>query len=198
MHQLTNVHHHHRRPGRRMSCQKNEQRFKQTLPHLRGYHLKQAFQATPVTLRYLIESCQPTQEPQTTSMKNPISIEKRVAVASTTCVVMPMTGRSPTCSVSGEQLLGMWGSVLTSLRTGATERRRSTVNALFTEFCAAEINIPEDDRVGMFYPDGMAAHMHESHRVTGFPQAGSAQNGYHFPVSFPKGSAADYYSHQGW
>lgn len=46
--------------------------------------------------------------------------------------------------------------------------------------------------------DGMAAHMRESHAVTGFAQAGSGLNGYHFPVSLPKESAADYYNYQGW
>lgn len=146
------------------------------MPHLGDQHFKEAFRVTPVTFRYLVESCRSSLERQTTVMKDPISVEKRVAV-----------GLYRLCSTAEDRTIAHLFGI-----------GRSTVNVLFRQFCAAVITILEDDWVGMVPPDGMAAHMREFHAVTGFPQAVGALDGCHFPVSPPKASATDYYNYKGW
>ncbi|XP_077531229.1 uncharacterized protein LOC144143334 [Haemaphysalis longicornis] len=159
-----------------MTFQRNERWFEETLPHLGDQHFKEAFRVIPVTFRYLVESCRSSLERQTTVMKDPISVEKRVAV-----------GLYRLCSTAEDRTIAHLFGI-----------GRSTVNVLFREFCAVVITILEDDWVGMVPPDGMAAHMREFHAVTGFPKAVGALDGCHFPVSPPKESATDYYNYKGW
>ncbi|KAH7971690.1 hypothetical protein HPB52_002208 [Rhipicephalus sanguineus] len=64
----------------RWSFQRNERWFEDTLPHLGEQHFRQAFRVSPTTFRYLVESCRPSLERQTTNMREAISVEKRVAV----------------------------------------------------------------------------------------------------------------------
>ncbi|XP_077534363.1 uncharacterized protein LOC144146276 [Haemaphysalis longicornis] len=163
-------------PRSRMTFQQNERWFEETVPHLGDQHFKEAFRVTPVRFRYLLESCRSSLERQATVMKDPISVEKRVAV-----------DLYRLCSTAEGRTIALLSGI-----------GRSTVNVSFREFCAAVIAILEDDWMGMVPPDGMAAHMLEFHAVTGFPQAVGALDGCHFRVSPPKQSAAHYYNYKGW
>ncbi|KAH7958750.1 hypothetical protein HPB49_004449 [Dermacentor silvarum] len=60
----------------RWPFQRNEHWFEQTLLNLGENHFKEAFRVAPSTFRYLVESCRPVLERQTTRLKKPISVDK--------------------------------------------------------------------------------------------------------------------------
>ncbi|KAH7941253.1 hypothetical protein HPB49_011348 [Dermacentor silvarum] len=138
----------------RWTFQRNEHWFAQTLPNLGANHFKQAFHVSPSTFRYLVESCQPVLEHQTTRLRKPLSVEKRVAV-----------GLYRLCSSAED-------------RTIAHLFGRSTVNVLYREVCRAVIDRLE--WLQMIRQDQMKDHMREFFTFSGFPQSIGALDGCHF------------------
>lgn len=154
----------------RWTFQRNEHWFAQTLPNLGANHFKQAFHVSPSTFRYLVESCRPVLEHQTTRLMKPISVEKRVAV-----------GLYRLCSSAED-------------RTIAHVFGRSTVNVLYREVCRAVIDRIE--WLQMIRQDQMKDHMREFFTFSGFPQGIGALDGCHFCVSPPKEHAVDYHNYK--
>ncbi|XP_064487325.1 uncharacterized protein LOC135399499 [Ornithodoros turicata] len=155
--------------------ERNERWFEETLPYLGHKHFKQAFRVSPATFRYLLESLQSI-ERQDTNMRNAISLEKRVAV-----------GLYRLCSSAEDRTIAHLFAI-----------GRSTVNAIFKDFCDAVILHLEQQWICMVRRNEMESHMREFHAVTGFPQAIRALGGCHLPVSPPKLHATDYYNYKGW
>ncbi|XP_077485790.1 uncharacterized protein LOC144096777 [Amblyomma americanum] len=150
--------------------------FEDTLPNLSEFHFRQALRLSPSTFRYIVESCRPVLERQTTNMMTPISVQKRVAV-----------GLYRLCSSAEDRTIAHLFGI-----------GRSTVNVLHQEFCVAVVDLLEGEWLQMIHPNKMSAHMREFYAFTGFPQAIGALDGCHFPVSPPKEHATDYYNYKGW
>ncbi|CAN7977067.1 unnamed protein product [Ixodes persulcatus] len=153
----------------RWAFQRNERWFEDTLPHLGEFHFRQAFRVSPATFRFLVESCRCLLERETTVMREPISIEKRVAV-----------GLYRLCSSAEDRTIAHLFGI-----------GRSTVNVMYKDFCNAIIEKLEGDWLRMVRADDMSAHMREFFAVFGFPQAVGALDGCHFPISPPKEHATD-------
>ncbi|XP_064471832.1 uncharacterized protein LOC135386041 [Ornithodoros turicata] len=160
----------------RWAFQRNERWFEDTLPHLGEFHFKQALRVCPVTFRYLVESCRHVLEHQTTNMRQPISVEKRVAI-----------GLYRLCSTAEDRTIAHFFGV-----------GRSTVNVVYRQFAKAVIQELEDEWLRMVSPGEMGEHMREFYAVSGFPQGVGALDGCHFAVSPPKNNAVDYYNYKGW
>ncbi|XP_037508710.1 uncharacterized protein LOC119385317 [Rhipicephalus sanguineus] len=160
----------------RWSFQRNEHWFEDTLPHLGDQHFRQAFHVSPTTFRYLVESCRPSLERQTTNMREAISVEKRVAV-----------GMYRLCSSAEDRTIADLFGI-----------GRSTVNSVFREFCKTMVDRLEDEWIRMVGPRQLEKHIRECFFVNGFPQAVGALDGCHFALSPPKEHAADCYNYKGW
>ncbi|XP_049271307.1 uncharacterized protein LOC119391642 [Rhipicephalus sanguineus] len=111
----------------RWSFQRNERWFEDTLPHLGEQHFRQAFRVSPTTFRYLVESCRPSLERQTTNMREAISVEKRVAA-----------GMYRLCSSAEDRTIADLFGI-----------GRSTVNTVFREFCKTVVDRLEDAWIQM-------------------------------------------------
>ncbi|CAN8016086.1 unnamed protein product, partial [Ixodes persulcatus] len=160
----------------RWAFQRNERWFEDTLPHLGEFHFRQAFCVSPATFRFLVKSCRCLLERETTIMREPISIETRVAV-----------GLYRLCSSAEDRTIAHLFGI-----------GRSTVNVMYKDFCNAIIEKLEGDWLRMVCADDMSAHMREFFAVFGFPQAVGALDGCHFPISLPKEHATVYYNYKGW
>ncbi|KAG0436714.1 hypothetical protein HPB47_017798 [Ixodes persulcatus] len=60
------------------SHQRGESWFETTLPHLGVTNFKACFQVMPCTFRYIVDVCRPTMQRETTNMRTPIIVEKRL------------------------------------------------------------------------------------------------------------------------
>ncbi|CAN7949776.1 unnamed protein product, partial [Ixodes pacificus] len=108
-------------------------------------------------------------------MREPISLEKRVAV-----------GLYRLCSSAEDRTIAHLFGI-----------GRSTVNMLYKDFCDAVIQKLENVWLRMVRSDEMTQHMREFFAVFGFPHAVAALDGCHFPVSPPKEHATDYHNYKG-
>ncbi|CAN7948745.1 unnamed protein product, partial [Ixodes pacificus] len=160
----------------RWAFQRNERWFEDTLPHLGEFHFRQVFRVSPATFRFLVESCRCLLERETTIMREPISIEKRVAV-----------GLYRLCSIAEDRTIPHLFGI-----------GRSTVNVMYKDFCNVIIEKLEGDWLRMVRADDMSAHMREFFAVFGFPQAVGALDGCHFPILPPKEHGTEYYNYKGW
>ncbi|XP_064465946.1 uncharacterized protein LOC135377463 [Ornithodoros turicata] len=150
--------------------------FEKTLPRLGVRHFKQSFRVSPSTFRYLVNVCRSQMERTSTTMREAISIEKRVAIA-----LYRM------CSSAEDRTVANLFSV-----------GRSTVNEVFREFCEVIVDELERSTVRLPTEDEMQQHIQEFEAVLRFPHAMGALDGSHFPVSPPKEHAADYHNYKGW
>ncbi|XP_075559184.1 uncharacterized protein LOC142590668 [Dermacentor variabilis] len=160
----------------RWTFQRNERWFEDTLPNLGENHFKQAFRVSPPTFRYLVESCRSVLERQTTRLRKPISVEKRVAV-----------GLYRLCSSAEDRTIAHLFGI-----------GRSTVNVLCREFCKAVIDQLEGEWLHMIRRQELKQHIREFFALSGFPQGIGALDGCHFCVSPPKENAVDYHNYKGW
>ncbi|XP_064475550.1 uncharacterized protein LOC135389432 [Ornithodoros turicata] len=108
-------------------------------------------------------------------MRQPISIEKRVAI-----------GLYRLCSTAEDSTIAYLFGV-----------GRSTVNVVYRQFAKAVIQDLEDEWLRMVSPGEMGEHIREFYAVSGFPQGVGALDGCHFAVSPPKNNAVDYYNYKG-
>ncbi|XP_070385468.1 uncharacterized protein [Dermacentor albipictus] len=160
----------------RWAFERNERWFEETLPHLGENHFRQAFRVSQTTFRYLVESCRIALERQTTNMRKPLSVEKRVAV-----------GMYRLCSSAEDRTIAHLFGI-----------GRSTVNVVFREFCKAVTEQLEAEWLRMVRRHELEKHVREFFFFTGFPQAIGALDGCHFPISPPKDNAIDYHNYKGW
>ncbi|CAN7943731.1 unnamed protein product [Ixodes hexagonus] len=155
---------------------RNGRWFEETLPNLGGQNFRQSFRVSQTTFRYLVDVCRPHMERQATNMREPVPIEKRVAV-----------GLYKLCSSAEDRTVAHLFDI-----------GRSTVNVIYREFCETVVAALESRWVKMVTADDMPEHMREFQAACGFPQAIGALDGCHFPVSPPKQHASDYYNYKGW
>ncbi|XP_077505085.1 uncharacterized protein LOC144114929 [Amblyomma americanum] len=155
---------------------RNERWFEDTLPGLGSRHFRQSFRVSETSFRYLVDVCRPAMERQVTNMREPIPVEKRVAVA-----------LYKLCSCAEDR------AVADVFGIG-----RSTVNELYREFCETVVATLEHEWVKMPTAVDMRAHIREFEAMCGFPQAVGALDGCHIAVSPPKEHASDYYNYKGW
>lgn len=111
-------------------------------------------------------------ERQTTRLRKPISVEKRVAV-----------GLYRLCSSAQDRTIAHLFGI-----------GRSTVNVLYREFCKAVISQLEMARLHMIRQEDMRKHLREFFAFSGFSQGIGALGGCHFRASPPKENAVDYYN----
>ncbi|KAH8031321.1 hypothetical protein HPB51_016213 [Rhipicephalus microplus] len=150
--------------------------FEETQPNLGEAYFKRCFRVSAATFRYIVELCRTDMQRVDTTMREAISVEKRVAVS-----------LYRLCSAAEDRTIAELFAI-----------GRSTENLLYKEFCTAVLKNLEDDWVKMPSPTDMEEHMREFFAVTGFPQGVGALDGCHFPVSPPKKYASDYYNYKGW
>ncbi|CAN7950891.1 unnamed protein product [Ixodes pacificus] len=110
---------------------------------------------SPAMFRFLVESCRCLLERETTIMREPISVEKRVAV-----------GLYRLCSSAEDRTIAHLFGI-----------GRSTVNVMYKNFCNAIFEKLEGDWLRMVRAEDMSAHMREFFAVFGFPQAVGALDG---------------------
>lgn len=158
------------------SYQRGESWFETTLPHLGVQNFKACFRVMPSTFRYLVDVCRPTMERETTNMRTPISVEKRVAIA-----------LYKLCSTAEDRTIGHLFGV-----------GRATVNIMYREFCGTIVAKLEESTVAMVRQSELYNHMLEFEAVCGFPSAIGALDGCHLAVSPPKDQDCDYRNYKGW
>ncbi|KAL1447466.1 hypothetical protein MTO96_044281 [Rhipicephalus appendiculatus] len=163
-------------PRSRWRFNRSQHWFEETLPNLGEAYFKRCFRVSAATFRYIVESCRSDLQRVDTTMREAISVEKRVAVS-----------LYRLCSTAEDRTIAELFAI-----------GRSTVNLLYKEFCKAVLKNLEEDWVKMISPADMEEHMREFFAVTGFPQGVGALDGCHFPVSPPKKHASDYYNYKGW
>lgn len=140
------------------------------MPHLSGQNFKQSFRMNPSTFRFLVESLRHVLELQVPNMRDPITSEKRVAIGLYKLSSLP----------EDRTVANLFGV------------RRSTVNVIYREFCAAIVSVLECDWVKMIAEEEMSRHIQEFEAMCHFPQCVGALDGCHFPISPPKKHATDY------
>ncbi|CAN7945902.1 unnamed protein product [Ixodes hexagonus] len=158
------------------SYQRGESWFETTLPHLGERNFKACFRVLPCTFRYLVDVCRPVMERQATNMRQPISVEKRVAI-----------GLYKLCSTAEDRTIAHLFGV-----------GRSTVNGIYREFSDTIVARLEQTSVAMVCQNELQNHMLEFEAVCGFPSAIGALDGSHLAVSPPKDQDCDYRNYKGW
>ncbi|KAG0442332.1 hypothetical protein HPB47_015733 [Ixodes persulcatus] len=158
------------------SYQRGECWFEATLPHLGVQNFKACFRVMPCTFRYLVDVCRPTMQRETTNMRTPISVEKRVAIA-----------LYKLCSTAEDRTIGHLFGV-----------GRATVNIVYREFCRTIVAKLEESTVAMVRQSELYNHMLEFEAVCGFPSAIGALDGCHLAVSPPKDQYCNYRNYKGW
>ncbi|CAN7975793.1 unnamed protein product [Ixodes persulcatus] len=156
--------------------QRGESWFETTLPHLGVTNFKACFQVMPCTFRYIVDVCRPTMQRETTNMRTPIIVEKRVAIA-----------LYKLCSTAEDRTIGYLFGV-----------GRATVNIVYREFCRTIVAKLEESTVAMVRQSELYNHMLEFEAVCGFPSAIGALDGCHLAVSPPKDQDCDYRNYKGW
>ncbi|XP_064469657.1 uncharacterized protein LOC135384383 [Ornithodoros turicata] len=155
---------------------RNERWFEDTVPGLGDQIFKQSYRVSPSTFRFIVERLRPALERTVTNMREPIPVDKVVAIA-----------LYKLCSSAEDRTVAHVFAV-----------GRSTVNGIYREFCDAVIAVLERDWLQMMTADEMENHIREFQAVCDFPQGVGALDGCHFPVSPPKDDATDYHNYKGW
>lgn len=155
---------------------RNERWFENTLPGLGDHNFKQSFRVSPSTFRFIVHRLRPVLEREVTNMREPIPVEKVVAIA-----------LYKLCSSAEDRTVAHIFAV-----------GRSTVNGIYKEFCEAVVDVLEEDWLKMVTSDEMEQHIREFKAVLDFPQGVGAMDGCHFAISPPKDDATDYHNYKGW
>lgn len=150
--------------------------FEETLPHLGERHFRLCFRINSSTFRYLVDICRPAMSREITTMRKPLTVEKRVSI-----------GLYKLCSTAEDRTIAHLFAV-----------GRSTVNETYREFCEVVVEVLLSKTIEMVRIEDLRHHMTEFQAVLGFPNAIGALDGCHLPVSPPKDSAVDYHNYKGW
>ncbi|KAG0414849.1 hypothetical protein HPB47_007991 [Ixodes persulcatus] len=113
---------------------RNGRWFEETLPNLGGRNFRQSFRVSETTFKYLVDVCRPFMEREVTNMREPVAIEKRVAV-----------GLYKLCSFAEDRTVAHLFDI-----------GRSTVNVIYKDFCETVVSALESRWVKMVTVSDMA------------------------------------------
>ncbi|XP_065680298.1 uncharacterized protein LOC105847669 isoform X2 [Hydra vulgaris] len=156
---------------------KSSQWFNEIFTQMEECEFKEHFRVNRNTFNFLVNELHPHLGKTTTTMREPISVVKRVAVA-----LHYLASCEEYCVVSS--LFGIG---------------KSTANLIVHEFINAvnDILLPKYVKFPLSV-ENLNKHSRDFEAILGFPQCVGAVDGCRIPISAPKDQATSYYNYKGW
>nr|XP_047144517.1 uncharacterized protein LOC105849992 [Hydra vulgaris]XP_047144518.1 uncharacterized protein LOC105849992 [Hydra vulgaris] len=156
---------------------KSSQWFNEIFTQMEECEFKEHFRVNRNTFNFLVNELHPHLGKTTTTMREPISVVKRVAVA-----LHYLASCEEYRVVSS--LFGIG---------------KSTANLIVHEFINAvnDILLPKYVKFPLSV-ENLNKHSRDFEAILGFPQCVGAVDGCHIPISAPKDQATSYYNYKGW
>ncbi|XP_047143521.2 uncharacterized protein LOC105848670 isoform X3 [Hydra vulgaris] len=156
---------------------KSSQWFNEIFTQMEECEFKEHFRVNRNTFNFLVNELHPHLGKTTTTMREPISVVKRVAVA-----LHYLASCKEYRVVSS--LFGIG---------------KSTANLIVHEFINAvnDILLPKYVKFPLSV-ENLNKHSRDFEAILGFPQCVGAVDGCHIPISAPKDQATSYYNYKGW